>query len=53
MFFLPILPLNCTEMSQPGVKKLLIAEDKASFQKVIRSVAVGLVGEIRDCPGGM
>ncbi|HEY7390855.1 MAG TPA: response regulator [Bryobacteraceae bacterium] len=37
-------------MSQSGVLKVLIAEDRAALRKLIRSIVGGLVGEIRECP---
>jgi len=39
-------------MSQPGVLKLLIAEDRARLRKLIRSIVEHLVGEIRECSAG-
>jgi two-component system, NarL family, response regulator len=37
-------------MSQSGNLKLLIAEDRSSLRKLLRSIVDGLVGEIRECP---
>jgi hypothetical protein len=36
-------------MSQAGVLKLLIAEDRVALRRLIPSIVDGLFGEIREC----